>query len=138
MTNRLVEVAWRVGLGSWKDMAVRLDGQEIGQLATMQEMALDFSALLLYVVVVITRTCPHCTSARCKRFGSNRSGSARCRCSQCNKTFTLHPNSPAMTHQKEAQIVAALQERISQRGIARTLKVARLTIRNIRKKVPPV
>jgi hypothetical protein len=43
-----------------------------------------------------------------------------------------------MTDHKEAQIVAALQERISQRGIARTLKVARLTIRNIRKKAPPV
>ncbi len=42
-----------------------------------------------------------------------------------------------MTREKEAQIVAALQERISQRGIAaRTLKVARLTIRNIRKKMP--
>jgi hypothetical protein len=39
-----------------------------------------------------------------------------------------------MTDPKEAQIVAALQERISQRGIARTFKVARLTIRNIRKK----
>jgi hypothetical protein len=41
-----------------------------------------------------------------------------------------------MTEHKEAQIIRALQERISQRGIARTLKVARLTIRNIRKKVP--
>jgi transposase-like protein len=89
-------------------------------------------------VVVITQTCPHCKSARCKRFGTNRSGSARCRCNACNKTFTPHPHSRAMTDHKEAQIVAALQERISQRGIARTLKVARLTIRNIRKKAPLV
>ena len=87
---------------------------------------------------MIAQTCPHCKSARCKRFGTNRSGSARCRCNQCNKTFTPHPHSRAMTDHKEAQIVAALQERISQRGIARTLKVARLTIRNIRKKAPPV
>ncbi len=43
-----------------------------------------------------------------------------------------------MTEHKEAQIVAALQERISQRGIARTFKVARLSIRNIRKKGLPV
>ena len=83
---------------------------------------------------MITQTCPHCKSTRCKRFGTNRSGSARCRCNECNKTFTLNPNSRAMTGPKEAQIVAALQERISQRGIARTFKVARLTIRNIRKK----
>ena len=87
-------------------------------------------------MVVITQTCPHCKSTRCKRFGTNRSGSARCRCNQCNKTFTPKPNSRAMTEHKEAQIVAALQERISQRGIARTFKVARLTIRNIRKKAP--
>ena len=57
---------------------------------------------------------------------------------QCNKTFTPKPNNRAMTQHKEAQIVAALQERISQRGIARTFKVARLTIRNLRKKAPLV
>jgi transposase-like protein len=88
-------------------------------------------------VVVITQTCPHCKSARCKRFGTNRSGSARCRCNQCHKTFTPKPKSRAMTREKEAQIVVALQERISQRGIAHTFKVARLTIRNLRKKVLP-
>ena len=43
-----------------------------------------------------------------------------------------------MTHEKETQIILALQERISQRGIARTFKVARLTIRNLRKKAPLV
>ena len=83
---------------------------------------------------MITQTCPHCKSTRCKRFGTNRSGSARGRCNDCNRTFTPDPNSRAMTDPKEAQIVAALQERISQRGIARTFKVARLTIRNLRKK----
>ncbi len=89
-------------------------------------------------MVVITQACPHCQSAQCKRFGTNRSGSARCRCNQCSKTFTPQPNSRALNERKEAQIVAALQERISQRGIARTLKVARLTIRNLRKKAPLV
>ncbi len=86
---------------------------------------------------MITQKCPHCQSARCKRFGTNRSGSARGRCNDCDKTFTPDPNGRAMTDHKEAQIVLALQERISQRGIARTFKVARLTIRNIRKKAPP-
>jgi hypothetical protein len=44
-----------------------------------------------------------------------------------------------MTPQKEAAILGALAERISQRGIARALKVSkvsRLTIRNLRKKGP--
>jgi transcription initiation factor TFIIIB Brf1 subunit/transcription initiation factor TFIIB len=39
-----------------------------------------------------------------------------------------------MTAKKEAEILAALQERTSQRGIARVHKVSRLTIRNLRKK----
>lgn len=39
-----------------------------------------------------------------------------------------------MTPQKEEAITAALAERISQRGIARTLKVSRDTVREVRKK----
>lgn len=39
-----------------------------------------------------------------------------------------------MTQEKEEQILALLQERISQRGLARALKVGRQTIRAIRKK----
>ncbi|WP_394796444.1 hypothetical protein [Armatimonas sp.] len=46
----------------------------------------------------------------------------------------MNPKSRTMTPQKEADIVACLQERISQRGIARALKVSRLTIRQIGKK----
>ena len=83
---------------------------------------------------MISISCPHCQSTDCIKFGRNDSGSSRCRCHECGKTFALNPKSRAMTPQKEASIVASLQERISQRGIARALKVSRLTIRNIRKK----
>ncbi len=79
-------------------------------------------------------TCPHCQSPRVVKFGTNASGTARCRCRDCARTFTLSPRSRAMTPQKEAAILRALTERISQRGIARTLKVGRQTIRVIRKK----
>lgn len=41
-----------------------------------------------------------------------------------------------MTAEKEAQIAALLQERVSQRGIARALHVGRQTIRALRKKEP--
>lgn len=42
-----------------------------------------------------------------------------------------------MTPEREALILGALKERISQRGIARALKVGRQTIRAVRKKGQP-
>jgi transposase-like protein len=72
------------------------------------------------------------------RFGTNRSGTERCRCKSCMTTFTLAPKSRAVTPEKEAAILGALSERISQRGIARALKVSRLTVRQVRKKGPSV
>ncbi len=81
--------------------------------------------------------CPHCGSKNVIRFGTNRSGTVRCRCRGCGKTFTLNPRSRALTSEKEEAICRALQERTSQRGIARTLKVGRQTIRALRKKTQP-
>jgi transposase-like protein len=79
--------------------------------------------------------CPHCQDASgVVRFGFNRSGTARCRCSFCKKTFTLDPKPTKLTETKRADIERALTERISQRGIARTLGVSRDTIRAVRKK----
>ena len=87
---------------------------------------------------MVTLSCPHCGNRKdVIKFGTNRSGTARCRCHGCNKTFTRNPKSRALTPEKEQQICRALQERTSQRGIARTLKVGRQTIRAVRKKTQP-
>ena len=86
---------------------------------------------------MVTIACPHCGNRKdVIRFGANRSGTARCRCHGCGRTFTLNPKSQALPPDKEAAILGALAERISQRGIARALKVGRQTIRAIRKKTP--
>jgi len=66
--------------------------------------------------------------------GFNRSGTARCRCLACKKTFTLQAKSRRLRPDKEAAIERALAERIWQMGIARMLKVSRDTVRAIRKK----
>ncbi len=42
-----------------------------------------------------------------------------------------------MTAEREALILGALRERISQRGIARAFKVGRQTVRAVRKKGRP-
>ncbi len=70
------------------------------------------------------------------RFGFTPVGNQRLRCQQCKKTWTPKARSRALSPEKEALIAAALQERVSQRAIARTFKVARTTVRDLLKKSP--
>ena len=84
-----------------------------------------------------TYKCPLCDLAEpVVRFGFNRCGTQRLRCKACGKTWTPKARSRALSAEKEALIAAALQERLSQRAIARTFKVARTTIRDLLKKSP--
>jgi len=84
---------------------------------------------------MVALSCPHCGNKKdVIKFGTNRSGTARCRCLACSRTFTPVPKSRALSPEKEAAIERALSERVSQQGIARMLKVGRNTIRAVRKK----
>ena len=86
-------------------------------------------------MVSSTVFCPHCgLSEGVIRFGFNRGGSQRLKCRDCLKSWTPSPNTRALSAEKEALIVAALHERLSQRAIARTFKVARTTVRELLKK----
>ena len=86
---------------------------------------------------MIALSCPRCDGTAVIKFGTNRSGTPRCRCHGCGSTFTRNPKSRAMTPEREALIVGALKERISQLCIARALKVGRQTVRAVRKKGRP-
>ena len=84
---------------------------------------------------MVALSCPHCHGSKnVIRFGFNRSGTARCRCLDCQKTFTPSPKSRSLSPEKEAAIQGALSERISQQGIARMFQVGRDTVRKVRKK----
>ena len=84
---------------------------------------------------MVALSCPHCGNVKeVIRFGTNRSGTARCRCLACKKTFTLSPKSRTLSPVKQATIEGALAERISQQGIAGMLQVSRNTVRRIRKR----
>lgn len=87
---------------------------------------------------MVAIACPHCQQTEpVIRFGTNRCGTQKLRCKACRKVFTPQPRSRALTPEKEAAILRSLAERTSQRGIARALKVSRLTIRQVRKKGQP-
>ena len=84
---------------------------------------------------MVTISCPHCGNSKdVIRFGYNRSGTARCRCLACTRTFTPQPKSRRLTAEKEAAIERALSERLSQQGIARMLQVSRDTVRKVRQR----
>jgi transposase-like protein len=84
---------------------------------------------------MIPVSCPSCgESASVVRRGLNRNGTQRCLCNKCHKTFTQNPKPRRVSAETVALIENALAERISQRGIARTLGVSRNTIIAVRKK----
>jgi len=88
-------------------------------------------------MVILTYACVRCgLSERVFRNGFNRGGSQRLKCGACGKSWTPQPKTRALSAEKEVLIVAALHERLSQRAIARTFKVARTTIRALSQKKP--
>jgi transposase-like protein len=79
--------------------------------------------------------CPRCQDAApVVRFGTNRSGTQRLWCKACRKSFTPVPKEHRVTPAKEERITVLLRERLSQRAVARALKVSRDTIRRTLKK----
>jgi transposase-like protein len=78
--------------------------------------------------------CPHChRSEAVVKHGTNRGGTLRCRCKDCHKTFTPQPNPRQTSEATKAAIERALAERLSQRAIARLLRVGDQTIRKVAK-----
>ncbi len=81
--------------------------------------------------------CPHCQEADpVVRFGTNRSGTQRLWCKVCCKSFTPVPKDRRVTPETEERIAVLLRERLSQRAVARALKVSRDSIRRTLKKRP--
>ena len=84
---------------------------------------------------MVALCCPACQDVdSVVPFSLNRSGTQRYRCKACGKTFTPNGRARRLSEKKRQSIEGALAERISQRGIARALKVSRNTIRAVRKK----
>lgn len=69
---------------------------------------------------MVALSCPHCGNAdKIIKFGTNRSGTTRCRCQACKKTFTPSPQSRALTPEKEAAIEHEGTKRVESQPLAR-------------------
>ena len=78
-------------------------------------------------MATLTITCPYCTSDHTIHFGKTTNGFPRYRCRGCHKTFSDAPERGHTEAFKE-RVLAAYQERMSMRGIARTFKISRNTL----------
>lgn len=84
---------------------------------------------------MISLQCGECGSEGLIRDGKSSTGKQRYRCRGCGKRSSENPYR-GRPPEKDAQIVALLHERVSQRGIARALKVSRVTVAQMLKKTP--
>jgi transposase-like protein len=74
------------------------------------------------------RSCPSCQGENIIRFGHTAIGNPRLRCRDCKKTFCQKPDARAHSDTLKEQVLAALQERCSQRGVCRIFGVSRATV----------
>ena len=77
--------------------------------------------------------CSHCGSEKLVKDGFSPTGKQRYRCRGCGKRSRENPWAGVGLEQ-EARVLALANERMSQRGIARALKISRGTVVSILKK----
>ena len=77
--------------------------------------------------------CIHCGSEKLVRDGKSLGGKQRYLCRGCGRGSSENPYR-GRPPEKEEQVLALLQERTSQRGIARALNISRVTVAEIVKK----
>ena len=84
-------------------------------------------------MIIHATLCPHCNKPEAViRHGTNRGGTARCRCKNCQKTFTPEPNSRKTSQATIEAVERALAERLGVRAIARSCKVGYQTIKKVK------
>jgi insertion element IS1 protein InsB len=74
--------------------------------------------------MVARNVCPACGSHRCKKNGHTRHGKQNHQCKACQRQFTAPTLGRSIPHAQRMQIEHLLRERISLRGICRTVGVS--------------
>jgi transposase-like protein len=86
-------------------------------------------------MIMTVVACPICSRAESVvKHGTNRGGTARCRCLECRKTFTPSPNPRRVSSETEEAIARCLDERMAWSAIQRTLRVSWATIERVAQK----
>jgi transposase-like protein len=77
---------------------------------------------------MVALLCVYCQSPQLSKDGFSRQGKQRYRCGRCGRRSCENPTPRGLSADKEAQVFSALNERMSQRAVARTFKISRNTI----------
>jgi transposase-like protein len=85
-------------------------------------------------MIAITITCLHCGSDQLVRNGRAPNGKQRYKCRGCGRQSRENPAPNGYTEERRAEILRALHERSSLRGIERTFGVSRNTLTSWMKK----
>jgi transposase-like protein len=80
------------------------------------------------MMVTVTLTCIHCGSDQLTRNGHAANGKQRFKCRACGRQSRENPAPNGYPEERRAEILAALHERSSLRGLERTFGVARNTV----------
>lgn len=80
-------------------------------------------------------SCPSCQSRHVIGFGTNATGKQRFRCKDCQRAFLDKPHVSRLSDPAfVSQVLAAYQERMSMRGVARVFQMSRKTLTLLLKK----
>ena len=79
-------------------------------------------------MITLPVKCPSCDSTDIIRFGRTRNGHQRYRCHTCRRVFCPQAKPRGVDPMRQAQILAAYQERCSMRGVARVFGISRNTL----------
>ena len=85
--------------------------------------------------IIEGRSCPKCGKAENQvNDGKNRSGTQRCKCKDCNITYTLNPKSLAYSEEVRNDAIKTYYSGVSGRGVGRLMGMSKANVYNWIKK----
>src|SRR6266581_2394664 len=86
------------------------------------------------LMVTVTICCPYCGSEDLIRNGHASNGKQKYHCKSCKRQSRENPAPNGYPEERREEIMRAYQERSSLRGLTRTFKITRNTVKNWLKK----
>ena len=88
--------------------------------------------------IIEGRNCPKCGSnENQKNDGKNRSGTQRCKCKDCNITYTLDPKTKAYSEEERNRAIKTYFSGVSGRGVGKLMAMSKANVYNWLKKTEP-
>ena len=85
--------------------------------------------------IIEERSCPKCKRAENQaNYGYNRSGTQRCKCKNCNLTYTLEAKNRAYSEEVRNNVIKTYYSGVSGRGVGKIYGMSKANVYNWLKK----